>query len=163
MENRKSKRKKGDRPVLSSSTKDDPKLLEKKLKEKEIQAALNRQKEKEKLAAKIAAQEERARLVLERKKLLQDSNQEERLSVGGENDSSQSSQSASDQSSTRDSVSHQSCSDSNASSRNSQSLDTETTDVDDRDESSTSLESSPIIIKKDFRNKTQERVETRVK
>lgn len=80
----KSKRKKGDKPVLSSSKKKDPDLA-KKLEEKENQAALNRLKEKEKLAAKIAAQEERKRQVLERKKVLQD---DDRVSVGGENESS---------------------------------------------------------------------------
>ena len=80
----KSKRKKGDKPVLSSAKKNDHDLA-KKLEEKENQAALNRLKEKEKLAAKIAAQEERKRQVLERKKILQD---DDRVSVGGENESS---------------------------------------------------------------------------
>ena len=72
------------KPVLSSSKK----VVPKKLQDKEKSAALNRQREKERLAAKIEAQEERKRLVLERKKLLQDDDNFERCSVGGENQSS---------------------------------------------------------------------------
>lgn len=137
LENKKSIRKKGDKPILSSSKKDAADLA-KKLEEKENQAAMNRIKEKEKLAKKIAAQEQRARLVLERKKQI--NQDDERFSVGGENESS-SSQRSSDQS----------CSDSASSRGSSNSLETETTDVDDRDESSVSCESSPEPIKK-FKN-----------
>lgn len=125
---KKSTRKKGDKPVLSSSKKNDPDLA-KKLEEKENQAALNRLKEKERLAAKIAAQEERKKQVLERKKLLQE---DEKYSVGGENESSTRSSSQSLES-TR-------------SSGSSKSIETETTDVEEQDESS--YASSPESIKK---------------
>ncbi|KAJ3413425.1 hypothetical protein HDV05_008066 [Chytridiales sp. JEL 0842] len=81
-----SMRKKGDKPALSSSkdTSQDPALLKKKLLEKEAQAAMNRLREIEKVQSKLAKQEERAKKVLERKKMLGQGEDELNLSWGGE-------------------------------------------------------------------------------
>jgi hypothetical protein len=79
------------KPVLSSQLNKDPESLKKKLLEKEAQAALNRQKEREKLTAKLMAQEKHAKTVLMRKKAAAamdgSSEDEERVSCGGENES----------------------------------------------------------------------------
>jgi hypothetical protein len=115
------------KPVLSSSKKVAPMKLE----DKEKSAALNRQREKERLTAKIAAQEERKRLVLERKKLLQDDENFERCSVGGENQSSSACSSSQSLESSR--------------SGSGKSTLTETTDVE---EGIDSYASSPESIKK---------------
>ncbi|KAL2913687.1 hypothetical protein HK105_206847 [Polyrhizophydium stewartii] len=80
------RRRRGDMPQLASSRKEaDPEALKRRLREKEEAAALNRQREIEKLQAKLARQEQHARRVQERKKALgAGSNEELRLSWGGE-------------------------------------------------------------------------------
>ena len=71
---------------VSSRKDEDPELMKQRLAEKIAAAATNRQREIEKLCAKLARQEEHARRVQERKKALGGGSTEElRLSVGGEN------------------------------------------------------------------------------
>ncbi|KAI8896493.1 hypothetical protein BC833DRAFT_597328 [Globomyces pollinis-pini] len=81
------KRKKGDKPKLKSRKEpvSDLAALKIRLQEKEQAAKLNRDREINKLQLKLARQEEHARKVLERKKALgAGSNEELRLSWGGE-------------------------------------------------------------------------------
>ncbi len=82
-----SKRKKGVKPKLKSQRdKEDSEDIKRKLQERIELASLNRQREIEKLQAKLARHEERAKRVLERKHAMYASNEELRLSVGGECD-----------------------------------------------------------------------------
>ncbi|XJO75353.1 hypothetical protein BDV3_006046 [Batrachochytrium dendrobatidis] len=79
------RRKRGDMPQLISHKESDPDVLKRRIKEREIAAALNRQREIEKLQAKLARQEQHARRVQERKRAMgAGSNEELRLSWGGE-------------------------------------------------------------------------------
>ena len=158
---KKDARKKGVRPPLTSSKKESPEALKQKLLEKEAQAALNRQKEKEKLAAKIAAQEERAKRVLERKKQQVETGSDDsdgKLSYGGEKDSADGS--SSNESRSRPNSSEAESGDDQASPRSgsAKSSDTDTTDVaDDEDASSPaeSVEDSPVMIKKQLAGQRQ--------
>lgn len=86
--------KKRRKPTLPSQKEAaDPAVLKQRLKEKEEAAAQNRQREIERLQAKLARQEEHAKRVQERKKAMggsggndnESSNDEIRLSWGGEN------------------------------------------------------------------------------
>ncbi|KAJ3310343.1 hypothetical protein HDV04_005094 [Boothiomyces sp. JEL0838] len=82
------KRRRGDKPKLKSRKEKDPEdlaALKLRLLEKEQAAKINRDREISKLQLKLARQEEHARKVLERKKALgAGSNEELRLSWGGE-------------------------------------------------------------------------------
>lgn len=81
-------RKRGDKPRLKSHKPigTDLAALKKRLEEKEIAAKANRDREIKKLQMKLAKQEEHAKKVLERKRALGAlSNEELRLSWGGEN------------------------------------------------------------------------------
>jgi hypothetical protein len=79
-------RKRSHKPKLTSQdNKMDPEMMKKKLAERIEMAASNRRKEIEKLHAKLAIHEERAKRVQERKRRMNASKEELRLSVGGEN------------------------------------------------------------------------------
>ncbi|KAI8904696.1 hypothetical protein EDD86DRAFT_212585 [Gorgonomyces haynaldii] len=80
------RRKKGDKPKLRSRKhEEDPETIKKRLQEKIEAATINRQREIERLQAKLALHEERAKKVQERKKALGGGSTDDlRLSVGGE-------------------------------------------------------------------------------
>lgn len=79
------RRKKGSKPKLKTRKQDqDPETLKMRLKEREVAAKINREREITKLQLKLARQEEHARKVLERKKAMGGEDGELRLSYGGE-------------------------------------------------------------------------------
>ncbi|KAH6585142.1 hypothetical protein BASA61_007065 [Batrachochytrium salamandrivorans] len=79
------RRRRGDMPQLVNRKEADPEALKRRMREREIAATLNRQREIEKLQAKLARQEQHIRRVQERKKAMgSGSNEELRLSWGGE-------------------------------------------------------------------------------
>ncbi|KAJ1341659.1 hypothetical protein BSLG_003771 [Batrachochytrium salamandrivorans] len=71
------RRRRGDMPQLVNRKEADPEALKRRMREREIAATLNRQREIEKLQAKLARQEQHIRRVQERKKAMGSGSNEE--------------------------------------------------------------------------------------